>query len=85
MIHEIQDALNEIMDMPPMFRREYIINYIRKNLPKDEAKKVYYTRNKLRYCEKMMDEGYITYFSREEQDEPIFDNAEIEARIMVVR
>ena len=46
--------------MPPMFRREYIINYIRKNLPKDEAKKVYYTRNKPRYCEKMMDEGYIT-------------------------
>ena len=48
------------MDMPPMFRREYIINYIRKNLPIEEAKKVYYIRNKARYCEKMMDEGYLT-------------------------
>ena len=36
-------------------------------------------------ADRLMDEGYITYFSREEQDEPIFDNAEIEARIMVVR
>ena len=60
MFYDIQEALNEIMDMPLMFRREYIIEFIRKNLPEDEAKKVYYTRNKLRYCEKMMDEGYIT-------------------------
>ena len=60
MDYEIQEALNEIMDMSPMFRREFIIDYIRKNLPFDEAKKVYYTRNKLRYCEKMMDEGYLT-------------------------
>ncbi len=34
---------------------------------------------------KLMDEGYISYFTREDSDEPIFDNAEIEARIMVVR
>jgi hypothetical protein len=36
-------------------------------------------------ADKLKDEGYITYFTREEPDEPIFDNAEIEARIMVVR
>ncbi len=59
MYYDIQEALNEIMDMPPMFRREYISDHIRKNLPKDEAKKVYNTRNKLRYCKKMMDEGYL--------------------------
>ena len=34
---------------------------------------------------KLMDEGYIRYFTREDPDGPIFDNAEIEARIMVVR
>lgn len=59
MYYDIQEALNEIMDMPPMFRREYNIDFIRKNLPKDEAKKVYYTRNKMRYREKMLDEGYM--------------------------
>jgi hypothetical protein len=36
-------------------------------------------------ADKLKDEGYITYFTREEPDEMIFDNAEIEARIMVAR
>ena len=36
-------------------------------------------------ADKLKDEGYITYFTREGPDEPIFDNAEIEARIMVAR
>lgn len=36
-------------------------------------------------ADKLKDEGYITYFTREEPDEPIFDNVEIEARIMVAR
>lgn len=34
---------------------------------------------------KLMDEGYISYSTREDQYGPIFDNAEIEARINVVR
>ncbi len=34
---------------------------------------------------KLMDEGYISYFTREDSDGQISDNAEIEARIMVVR
>ena len=34
---------------------------------------------------KLMDEGYIIYFTREDRDGQIFDNAEIEARIKVVR
>ena len=34
---------------------------------------------------KLMDEGYISFFTREDPDRQIFDNAEIEARIMVVR
>ena len=36
-------------------------------------------------ADKLKDEGYITYFTREEPNEPIYDNSEIEARIMVVR
>ena len=34
---------------------------------------------------KLMDEGYIRYYTKESPCEPILDNAEIEARIMVVR
>lgn len=34
---------------------------------------------------KLMGEGYISYFTREDLDGPIFDNAEIEGRIKVVR
>lgn len=34
---------------------------------------------------KLMDEGYISYFTSEEPAGPIYDNAEIEARIKVVR
>ena len=36
-------------------------------------------------ADKLMAEGYISYFTREELNEPLFDNAEIEARINVVR
>ena len=36
-------------------------------------------------ADKLKDEGYITYFTKEGPDEPIFDNAEIEAQIMVAR
>lgn len=36
-------------------------------------------------ADKLKDEGYITYFTREGPDDMIFDNAEIEARIKVVR
>ena len=36
-------------------------------------------------ADKLMDEGYITYYTMERPDEIIYDNAEIEARIMVVR
>lgn len=34
---------------------------------------------------KLMDEGYISYFTREDPYGPISDNAEIEARINVMR
>ena len=36
-------------------------------------------------ADKLMDEGYISYYTREEPHEPILDYVEIEARIRVVR
>ena len=36
-------------------------------------------------ADKLMDEGYVSYYTNESPCEPIFDNVEIEARIRVVR
>ena len=59
MSYEVQQALNEIMDMPPMFRRDYMISYIRKHLPKDEAKTLHFKKDRKGYVERMIKEGYI--------------------------
>ena len=58
MTHEVQEALNEILDMPPMFRQEFIINYIRKHLPKDEAKMLFMEKDLNGYLGRMKQEGY---------------------------
>ena len=59
MSYEVQQALNEIMDMPPMFRRDYMISYIRKHLPKDEAKTLHFKKDRKGYVERMIKEGYF--------------------------
>ena len=58
MINEVQEALNEILDMAPMFRREFIIDYVRKNLPKDEAKKIFIEKDFKGYINRMKADGY---------------------------
>ena len=59
MSYEVQQALDEIMDMPPMFRRDYIIGFLRKFLPKDEAKKLYFEKDREKYVDRMVEGGYI--------------------------
>jgi len=60
MKYEVQQALNEIMDIPPIYRRDYIVDYLRKNLPKDDARLHLFRKTKAEYLGKMMEEGYIT-------------------------
>ena len=38
MIYAVQEAFNEIMEIPPIYRQDYIVDYLRKNLPKDDAR-----------------------------------------------
>lgn len=60
MKYEVQQALNEIMEIPPIFRRDYIVDYLRRNLPKDDARMHLFRKNKVEYLAKMIEEGYIT-------------------------
>lgn len=57
---EIKEAFNEIMEIPPIYRRDYIVDYLRKNLPKDDARLHLFRKTKVEYLGKMMEEGYIT-------------------------
>ena len=60
MTYDVQPALNEIMEITPIYRRDYIVEYLRKNLPKEDARKHLFRKTKTEYLIKMMQEGYIT-------------------------
>jgi hypothetical protein len=63
----------------------YLID--KRNIPPYTTEYTEYIKRDIAHqlADKLKDEGYITYFIREGSDEPIFDNMEIEARIMVAR
>lgn len=68
MNYEIQEALNEIMDIPPIYRRDFIVNYLRHNLSTEDARQFLFRKTKAKFMQKMVAEGYI---SREEVLEKI--------------
>ena len=57
---EIKEALNEIMEIPPIYRHDYIVDYLRKNLPKDDARRLLFQKTKSEFLVKMMEQGYIS-------------------------
>lgn len=60
MNQDSQEALYEIMDMAPMYRREYIMSYIRQNLPWEEAKLLFIEKSKELYINRMLEQGYTS-------------------------
>ena len=60
MTYDVQQALSEIMEITPIYRRDYIVEYLRENLPKEDARKHLFRKTKTEYLIKMMQEGYIT-------------------------
>lgn len=60
MKYEVQQALNEIMEIPPIFRRDYIIDYLRHNMSAEQARQVLFKKTKINFLQKMVSEGYIT-------------------------
>ena len=63
MNYEIKEALNEIMEIPPIFRRDFIVNYLRRNMSKEDARQFLFRKTKADFVNKMVAGGYI---SREE-------------------
>ena len=57
---EIKEALNEIMEIPPIYQHDYIVDYLRKNLPKDDARRLLFQKTKSEFLVKMMEQGYIS-------------------------
>ena len=68
MEYDIKEAFNEIMEIPPIFRRDYIVDYLRRNMSKEEARQVLFRKTKAAFMQKMVAEGFI---SREEVLEKI--------------
>jgi len=60
MKYEVQQALNEIMDIPPIYRRDFIVNYIRHNMSAEQARQFLFKKTKINFLQKMVSEGYIT-------------------------
>ena len=59
MSYEMLEALREIEDMAPMYRREYVMEYVRKHLGVAEAKRILYAKDKKGYFERMVKAGYV--------------------------
>lgn len=60
MIFEVKEALDEILGLPQMYSREYIIDFVRKNLPYEEAKILFFNKDKQAYIDRMRREGYAS-------------------------
>jgi len=58
--YEIQQALNEIMEIPPIYRRDFIVNYLRRNMSKEDARQFLFKKTKADFLQKMVAEGYIS-------------------------
>lgn len=60
MNYEVQQALNEIMEITPIYRRDYIVEYLRKNLSKEDARRHLFSKTKSQFIAKMIREGYVS-------------------------
>ena len=60
MKHEVEEALNEIMDIPPIYRREYIVGYLRQNLSEGDARRYLFEKTKAGFIKKMIAEGFLS-------------------------
>jgi len=60
MDYEIQEAYQEIMEIPPIYRRDFIVNYLRRNMSKEDARQFLFRKTKADFLQKMIAEGYIS-------------------------
>lgn len=60
MKYEIKKALDEIIEIAPMYRRDYIIRYVRENLPLEDAKEALFEKRKTEFLKTMMEEDFTS-------------------------
>ncbi len=60
MTYEMVEAIAEIMDIPPIFRRDYIIKYLKMNLTEKEARRFLFDKIGFVVLDKLVEEGYLT-------------------------
>ena len=60
MNYEIKEALNEILEIPPIYRRDFIVDYLRRNMSKEDARQFLFKKTKTVFMRKMVAEGYIS-------------------------
>ena len=48
------------MEIAPIYRRDYIVEYLRKNLPKEDARRHLFSKTKSQFIAKMIREGYVS-------------------------
>ena len=60
MNYEIKEALNEIMEIPPIYRRDFVVDYLRRNMSKEDARQLLFKKTKAAFLHKMVAEGYIS-------------------------
>lgn len=60
MTYDVQQAMNEIMEITPIYRRDYIVDYLRRNLPKEDARRHLFSKTKTQFIAKMIKEGYVS-------------------------
>lgn len=53
------DALEEIMEIPPVYRRDFMIDYVRKYLPRGEGKYLLFLKDKEGFLDRLIADGYV--------------------------
>ena len=57
---DIQQSFDEILDLTPIDRQDFLVNYLRENLPEEDAREHLFRKTKKDFLKKMMAEGYVT-------------------------
>ena len=60
MNYEVKKALDEVMDIPPLYRRDWVAAYVRENLPREEAKAILFNKSRETYLQRMIAAGYTS-------------------------
>ena len=56
----MKEAMNEIRDLPPVDRRAYVVEFLSKYLPWEDAKRILFQKDPVGYLYRMLDQGYTT-------------------------